>query len=1072
MKLITKVKLVNWQFFANQTIELNGKIIGISGDNGTGKSSLLDALQYLLLAGNVKFNMAANERSARSVKTYVRGKLGSENNEYLRGENVISHIAVEIQDRLAKKAVLGVVLELNNAASLKESYYYVENYSLIEEAYITKEKIINPYNELRKVYQDNGAYFYEFNTSDKKEIAKRIKERLKVNPIYDDLIKKAIAFKPINDVDEFIYNFLMDQNNLDLKELKSKSRSYHDLLIQIKNCEEKISLLEEIKNKGDLYLKVIKDSENIEYAIPFKKREEINNLIQNLKKEKIALEKEYQEVLNIKNNLIKEKEEVENFLNNEELGDYEKIIKKVEVLEDEKAKLDIKLLAFQNSYFDVKKLILDLNKRSNFPILNQEELEKYYLSHNYAEFKKESEYLFEAAFQNFKKFDLETNKKKTEIEDCERKIIELTKKRNELVNFRNIYDDSSLSEFVNIIKERMRNKKDFFIAPFCELIEIKDEKYRDVIEGFLNARRFNILVSPLYFKEVKDIYAEIKDKYSGKTIINLNKFEEKEIKENSLASYLTFNNDLAKIYASNLLGDVYLACDNNLSLKNNEATDDCFIYNEGRLNKIPLKNYNHYYIGKKASELALKNILSSLKDNENKYKKLKQEYDDLEAISDYLSKIFKLNNRFDNNYWDKEKDLLNRLNKAKKEKETLNNPELTKLSHLREERKEERNELVSKIDEYSNKMLDIYKKINEKETLIKENERLIKTYNELLKEVDGSLTLKNEVLNLISNNNDLLSLKNHLIEEKYHYKVDVEEKMKKYQDIGIFLNADIANLNEYNNELVRLKNNELNRYKERCEKAHNESLILFRSNYVNELRARINHKKDVIKKINAILAKISFGINNETYKIILSRANKKDKKFAQIYDILETSENYDRFGEFYESLSKEHKDCLDSVFNLISLDNPDNDTLKAINDFSDYRNFMSYDIKIVSLNDEGRETLFSKVCKERSGGEIQNPFYVIIIACFLNAIRKNEVENSLCPILFDEAFNNMDQRRIKALLSFYNNQNINAQIFIVVPPERMAALFSSSSSLIFLYNVNHYVAYKNGKELLKINSEK
>ncbi|NLA04407.1 MAG: AAA family ATPase, partial [Firmicutes bacterium] len=44
MRLLTKIKLINWHFFTNETIPLDGNVL-ISGDNGAGKSTLIDALQ-------------------------------------------------------------------------------------------------------------------------------------------------------------------------------------------------------------------------------------------------------------------------------------------------------------------------------------------------------------------------------------------------------------------------------------------------------------------------------------------------------------------------------------------------------------------------------------------------------------------------------------------------------------------------------------------------------------------------------------------------------------------------------------------------------------------------------------------------------------------------------------------------------------------------------------------------------------------------------------------------------------------------------------------------------------------
>ena len=76
---LAAIRLVNWYHFADETFRLGGSCL-LLGDNGSGKSTVLDAVQWALVADQqqARFNKAANEQSRRGLYSYVRYKLGSE----------------------------------------------------------------------------------------------------------------------------------------------------------------------------------------------------------------------------------------------------------------------------------------------------------------------------------------------------------------------------------------------------------------------------------------------------------------------------------------------------------------------------------------------------------------------------------------------------------------------------------------------------------------------------------------------------------------------------------------------------------------------------------------------------------------------------------------------------------------------------------------------------------------------------------------------------------------------------------------------------------------------------------
>ena len=92
-KTATKLLLINWSRFQRITVRLEGSTL-FTGVNGSGKSTILDAMTYLL-TGNTQFNKAAKDRD-RSVTAYVRGDTKSNGEErFLRTGPVVSYVAME-----------------------------------------------------------------------------------------------------------------------------------------------------------------------------------------------------------------------------------------------------------------------------------------------------------------------------------------------------------------------------------------------------------------------------------------------------------------------------------------------------------------------------------------------------------------------------------------------------------------------------------------------------------------------------------------------------------------------------------------------------------------------------------------------------------------------------------------------------------------------------------------------------------------------------------------------------------------------------------------------------------------
>ena len=86
MLILRRARLVNWHFFSDSTVEF-GPTTVLGRDNGSGKSTIIDAVQYALVAqvGKIRFNAAASDRkAARTIESYCRCRIGADSLDYVR----------------------------------------------------------------------------------------------------------------------------------------------------------------------------------------------------------------------------------------------------------------------------------------------------------------------------------------------------------------------------------------------------------------------------------------------------------------------------------------------------------------------------------------------------------------------------------------------------------------------------------------------------------------------------------------------------------------------------------------------------------------------------------------------------------------------------------------------------------------------------------------------------------------------------------------------------------------------------------------------------------------------------
>ncbi|MFO7969586.1 MAG: ATP-binding protein [Bacillota bacterium] len=1053
MKKLTKIRLINWHYFANETIEIKNNTL-ITGQNATGKSTIVDAIAFILTAGDQIFNLAANDKSKRDLRGYVKCKLGIDNQEYLRDGDTTGHIALEFYDEVNEKYfTVGSVIDIIGEIIPPKVIFYEYNDQIKESLFIDEEGVILTTINFKKTKQADKIHL----TRREAKLAFR-KCFGSINENYFSLLPKALAFKPISDVKEFIYKYLLEERILDVESIKESIRAYKDLEATLKIIKEKVNDLNNIAKTYEEIQENISQKEFYEY---FLKLLEVENIQDKINKENKKLEK-----------VILDREQNKKLI--EEINDQLDIL-------DERAKEVYSMLSNNDSFkaseiYD--KEINELTKKIN----EQEEIRNY--AKGKAKTMKEviedlnSEYN-QKPYKQLAKIDLghidDENYEPTKL-----KLLQIEKDLNDIVDDnRSKYGKyqhlkQELVEEINDVYQtlkglennklkydpmilRLQNKiiegvkhqynVDINVHILCELLEITDSKWQDTIEDYLGRQRFNLIVEPRYFDLALSVYNQIKDSLNiyGIGLVNTKKIQKFDTyRDKSLASIITSDNKDAKNFINMICGNLIMVDEVNELEKYSQAiTLNGMVYRSYTVRSL-WKLKDKPFIGKNAKTAQLDSWRKKAKELSIEHQRINKK---INNITEEVSLIKKLN--LDNyinmlkNYYSIDSLKEKRKNLADK-KHNLPQESLKELRIEYENIKEEikdynisRQKAYEKSGSLENREGNIHDKLLELETELSNLQMKISTQSEenpVLKEKAEKLfadeVASNGIGNIVENYREKITRELNNIE---NLEDSLRTKQIQYtQNYNLSYQFGLEYMDEYLDERNKLIKSELVKYESKVREAREVAEKLFKEDFMAKLRNYIISAQDEIKKINETLKGIRFG--EDTYEFIFP----KSKEYGEYYDMV-LSEEAVKSGEeiFNYDFEMKYQRQLEELF--INLASEDLNSKGSINKFTDYRTYMDYDILIT--NTSGDKINYSKVFKEKSGGETQVPFYVATLASFVRvfdqASRKIN-QQSIGLILFDEVFDKMDTSRIKAMMNFI--QHLPVQIMLSTPPQKMEVL--------------------------------
>ncbi len=1054
MKKLTKVRLINWHYFANETIYIKNNTL-ITGQNATGKSTIVDAIAFVITAGDQIFNLAANEKSKRDLRGYVKCKLGIDNQEYLRDGDVTGHVALEFYDETKDRYfTIGTVIDAFGDIMAPKYIFYEIDAQITETLFIDKEGRILTTSEFKKARIADKVY------TTRRETKLAFRSIFgSINETYFSLLPKALAFKPIGDVKDFIYHYLLEEKTLDVEPIKESIQAYRELEATLKIIKQKIQGLEEIREIYDNIRKNQDQKEFYEYFLKLidveQTREQIRKKEKNLEKIAIGREKNkklIQELDHELDLLDERSKEMYHLLSADDAfkaGEiYDKEIIDLTKRIDEQEEIR---RYFERKYDKLKAVIKDLRTEYRRPVYDKLAKVDFLAidNDNFDDIKLDLISIDKECQQVIETNQKESGKLEQSRQSLVQEINDIYQTLKELDNHQLRYNPM-IRRLQKAIEEGVKERYgvDISVHILAELLEITDRSWANTIEDYLGQQRFNLICEPRYFDEALQVYNKIKDNLNiyGIGLVNTKKIQQyKTHQENSLASIITSDNVDAINYINFAIGNLIMVDDvSELENYPQAITKSGMVYRSYTVRSLN-KNTEKPFIGKRAYEEQLNHWRDRARIAKEEYQKLTTS---IQLLEEEVSAITSMNlsQTIDmlqasvglKGLKEKKKELV--LKKQQLPKENLNKIRL-EYENIKEE--------IRNLQVNRRKLYEESGKLNSDDLKAQEDilalevriESLTKELEKLGKE---NLTLEHDALELYRQE-IMTSGDQKKVREEYQQRIAgelenleaLEDQLKSKQirytsTYNLSYQFGIEYMDLYINEMNKLVKSELVKYESKVREAREAAEKLFKEDFLAKLRNYIVSAQEEIKKINDTLQTIHFG--EDTYEFIFP----KSREYGDYYDMVLSDESMKSGSEIFNyEFEMKYQRQLDELF--INLASEGLNDQGAVNKFTDYRTYMDYDIKI--KNESGDIILYSKVFKEKSGGETQVPFYVATLASFVRVFQqaqRGNIHDAIGLILFDEVFDKMDTSRIKSMMEFI--KCLPVQIVLATPPQKMEVL--------------------------------
>lgn len=1084
MKQLKRMLLINWYFFQKEIIEFD-TLTFLTGKNGTGKSTIIDALQLVLLSDTTGgfFNKSANGKSRRTLIGYLRGELSDDEAggfTYLRNDRFTSYVVLEFYDEeKARYFTAGCCFDVysdNDTPHVFFGYYGAmpENLYIIDGLPMSIER-------LRRWIRAEHPESTHMVTPTNKEFREYLYGKLGgLQTKFADLFKKAVPFTPISDIQTFITEFVFGHEQpVDIHAMQETIESYTQMEQEAGRLQERRELLEEISGQHGEYQRLCNQIQTNQYIAD---RSDCDLAARDTQVKKQALARKNQQ-LEQDRLTVKEKQRQREEINTQyihvktELAS-SSLQQHIEELEKAQAELKRQIDNWQTEYnkrnHDFTHLTANwkevLRGCDALPMEQTEVLgDRTRVSLETFEQQKTAAVQAVAVLTGKELSaidlpDLETadrfmraldrgmmalqSNTDQDLREAAQAVTALVEEQKSLQAGRQRYPES-VTALRQALEERLtaQAQGSVSVRMVAELWDVRDPAWRNAVEGYLNTQRYNLLVAEESYQTAAAIYNAVKDTLHihGVAVVDIAAIRRlrPERRPGSLAEEIVTQDADARLYADFLLGRV-MKCEN-LDEHNRQEisiTKGCMLYQQKAIRHLNPKIWARPLLGQGARLLRLRQIEEELPQKRKTSERLSRWGVAVQNIAQrqglgtsYLED------------WETARQVLARIPAAQKEwaekQAELDAIDREPLFALQE--KEQK--LYRMLTEYDSQIGELHRSIGELEGKCRDLEtqqlpqaqdnqqrlqrRLEETYPADWRQQTGEPRYQQE----ISTHAGLEAVSANFRRSATAAKTSADKAWNALRDARIDYNRryqmglDVEKQDNaaFDAVLQEIRENRLPAYLDKIRDAKEKAMEQFQEEFIGVLHTNIRNAERAIRDLNYAL-RTPFSEDSYSFQV------KPNPEYRRFYDMLTDRMNLENYTLFAEQFRQKYAAEIEELFGILT-DTSTGDIDKRVEKYTNYRTYLQFDLTVTTP--DGLVQRLSRMMEKKSGGETQTPFYIAVLASFAQLYRmdRDPRGSTIRLIVFDEAFSKMDGERIAQSMKIL--RDFHFQVILSAPPDKV-----------------------------------